>query len=194
MTVKASFKNLDIRIINGYGPQEYDCEQKKTLFWNYLENELMECESEGSGCIILMDSNAWLGPNIIKNDPHKQNKNGELFNNFLMRNPQMHLLNASDICEGLVTRCRTLENRIEESVIDFVIVCNKIRPYMTKFIVDEQKCFAFSHFSKKKIKYSDHNSLVGFIKLKIHKVKYERKVIFDYRNSESLKAFKKNYK
>ena len=191
MTIKASFKNLEIRIINGYGPQEYDPELKKTLFWNYLENELLECHMEGSGCILLMDSNAWLGQELIQNDPHKQNKNGELLHNFLKRNPQMHLLNASSICNGLITRSRNLENRSERSVIDFVIVCDRVRPYMTIFIVDEKKAFPLANFSKKKISYSDHNSLIGFLELKIQKTKMERKVIFDYKKNESIDNFKR---
>ena len=103
----------------------------------------------------------------------------------------MNILNALDICDGLITRSRALENRKEMSVIDFVLVCDKVLPYMKKFIVDEQKCFAFTNNSKKKISYSDHNSLIGFIELKIQKTKSERKIIFNYRNSESLEAFKK---
>ena len=171
MTIKASFKNLEIRIINGYGPQEYDQESKKSRFWNYLEKEILECIMEGSGCIILMDSNAWLGPETLPNDPHKQNKNGELLNIFLKRNSHLHLLNSSDICNGLITRSRNLETRSEKSVIDFVIVCDKVMPFMTKFIIDENKAHAFACYSKKKINYSDHNSLIGFIQLKPQKTK-----------------------
>ena len=191
MTIKASFKRLDIRIVNGYGPQEYDCELKKSLFWNYLDNEVLESNMEGSGCIILMDSNSWLGSDVLKNDPHQRNKNGQLFINFLRRNPQMHLLNASNKCEGLITRCRSLENRNELSAIDFVLVCEKVMPYVTKFIIDEQKLYALSNYSKKKISYSDHNSLIGFIELQLKKTKIERKVIFNFKNTESMATFKK---
>ena len=146
---------------------------------------------ENSGCIILMDSNAWLGPKVIPNDPHKQNKNGELFHNFLKRNPQMHLLNSSSLCNGLITRSRVVENRCERSVIDFVIVCDKVMPLMTKFVVDENKTFGIASYSRKQIRYSDHNSLIGFFETKIRKSKIERKLIFDYKKVESMNAFKK---
>ena len=83
-----------------------------------------------------------------------------------------------------------MENRCEKSIIDVVIVCDKVRPYITKFIVDEQKLYALSNYSKKKISYSDHNSLIGYMELKIQKFKTERKTIFNYRNAESQEVFK----
>ena len=73
--------------------------------------------------MIMFDGNAWAWPDIIKGDPHKQNKNGTLLANFLIRNSNMHLLNASSICQGLVTQSRKVGGRNEISAIDFVIVC-----------------------------------------------------------------------
>ena len=83
-----------------------------------------------------------------------------------------------------------MENWFEKSIIDVIIVCDKVMPYITKFIVDEQKLYALSNYSKKKISYSDHNSLIGYIELKIQKVKTERRTIFNYRNAESKEIFK----
>ena len=81
----------------------------------------------------------------------------------------MHLLNSSSLCNGLITRSRVVENRCERSVIDFVIVCDKVMPLMTKFVVDENKTFGIASYSRKKICYCDHNSLIGFFETKIQK-------------------------
>ena len=115
----------------------------------------------------MMNGNAWLGANMLKRDPNKQNKNGELFQNFLLRNPHLTLLNNESICEGLITRMRSVNNKTEKSVIDFVFVCDIVIPYVTKLLVDEQKIFPLANFSsKKKIKYSDHNSLLMEMNIK----------------------------
>ena len=76
MTIQISVQNQSISIINAYGPQEYDNYDKKMLFWKYLDDEVFNCQKRGTGCMIVMDSNAWLGSDIIKKDPHSQNKNG----------------------------------------------------------------------------------------------------------------------
>ena len=99
---------------------------------------MFQCIKQGVGCIIFMDANAWLGPNYIKNDPHNQNKNGELLANFLSRNKNINLLNASNLCKGLITRSRNVNCKKEESVIDFVLSCNKVFPYFKNMLIDEK--------------------------------------------------------
>ena len=80
LTVKISLNNsIDVRLTNAYGPQVYDNEDKKTKFWEYLDNEVFKCKNEGNGCLIMMDSNTWLGPHIISNDPRSMNIKGKLF-------------------------------------------------------------------------------------------------------------------
>ena len=66
---------------------------------------------------------------------HGQNKNGKLFNDFLMRNPELSILNCQSVCEGLITRSRVANGKYENSIIDFVIVCNKMLPFVNKFLI-----------------------------------------------------------
>ena len=75
-----------------------------------LEEETNNAELEGDGLIIQMDGNLHAGSALIKDDPNKQNSNGLLFCEFLKRNPELIVVNSLDICEGLITRKRTLEN------------------------------------------------------------------------------------
>ena len=138
-----------------------------------------------------MDGNSWLGEKTINGDPHKQNKNGELFQNFLDRNPQLSVLNTESICEGLITRSRSVNDKVERSVIDFVIVCDKVRPFITKFSIDEQKKFALSNYSSKgKIIYSDHNSLITEMNIQYDKIKPERRLSFNFSDKEGMNKIK----
>ena len=43
MTIQVSVQNQKIRIINAYGPQEYDNDDKKMHFWKYLDDDIFEC-------------------------------------------------------------------------------------------------------------------------------------------------------
>ena len=191
LSIKISVTNMDIRVVNAYGPQEYDDIVKKTKFWKYLDNEIFQADKEGNGCLITMDGNAWLGDKIIKDDPHKQNKNGEMLQHFLQRNPNLTLLNREKFCQGVITRSRTVSNKIESSIIDFVIVCDKVFPYITKFTIDEQKKYALANYSSKgKITYSDHNSLITEMNIQFNKMKPERRTVYNFKNQEGLSKFR----
>ena len=68
--------------------------------------------------------NLWAGNKIIPSDNKVQNRNGKYFEQFLLRNPHLTVMNALPICEGIITRVRHKINRTEESILDFFIVCN----------------------------------------------------------------------
>ena len=138
-----------------------------------------------------MDGNAWLGGKILKGDPHNQNKNGELFQNFLERNPHLTLLNTESFCKGTITRSRSVNDKVENSVIDFVIVCDKVLPYVTKFNIDEEKKYALSNYSSKgQLKYSDHNSIITELNIQYDILKPERRLIFNFKDQDGLNKFK----
>ena len=46
---------LNIRVINSYGPQEDDDWQRKLLFWNTLEKEIISKIDESCFILIQMD-------------------------------------------------------------------------------------------------------------------------------------------
>ena len=192
MTIKCALKHFELRVTNAYGPQEYDSEDKKNHFWRYLDEEILDCQVNGSLCMILMDANAWVGKKLLKRDVHSQNKNGLMFENFMTRNSHLQLLNNMDICEDLITRSRNVNNRLEQSIIDFVVICDKLLPFTKKLLIDENKSYSLTNYSRrKKITHSDHNSLILEIDLKIKPVKIDRKIIFNYRDEGSFLKFKK---
>ena len=69
-------------------------------------------------------------------------------------------------------------------------MCDRILPYVTKLYIDEQKMYSLSKFSTKKIVHSDHNSLIGYVNLKIQRNVPERRTIFDFKNEEGMAKFR----
>ena len=109
----------------------------------------------------------------------------------MQRNPKLTILNAESVCEGLITRSRSVNQKIERSIIDFVIVCDKVLPFVTKFVIDEKKIYSLANYSsKQKITYSDHNSLITDIDFKFENMKPERRLIFNLKNAEGYIKFK----
>ena len=83
--------------------------------------------------------------------------------------------------------------RNEKSVIDFFIVCVRMKYLIEKMIVDEEKNYALTRYFKKNgvncRKDSDHNTLVLDMKITIEKIRKERTEVFNFRNSECQKVF-----
>ena len=184
-------KGIKIRITNAYGPQDYDDIDKKHKFWEYLDLEVLKSKNEGMGCLIMMDGNAWLGSKLISKDPHQQNSNGKLFENFLLRNENMTLLNGSSLCDGNITRERQVKNKKEESILDFIIVCDKLLPFVNKLVIDEEKIYSLMRYSsktKQPIK-SDHNSLILKLKLLLKNNPTPRTTRFKFKDSLAMKRF-----
>ena len=74
---------------------------------------------DGAKVIIQMDGNLWAGENITKGDPKNQSRNGKMFQDFLEKNQNLNVANALSLCEGIVTRVRNIQNKTQESVLDF---------------------------------------------------------------------------
>ena len=141
-----------------------------------------------------MDGNLHAAPDLMENDPNRQNQNGKIFMEFLERNPQLSVINALDICYGLITRSRVVENKREESVLDFYVVNEKILPHVKKMIVDENKEFGLINLSQmkknKQLIESDHNALLLEIDINEGKEKPNREEIFNLRNRKCQEAFR----
>ena len=194
LTVMVNVSGLSVRVTNGYGPQEYDSKEKKENFWQYLQDEVNFCNNEGIGCIFALDANSWLGNKIISGDPHCQNQNGKIFNDFLNNNWNLSLLNQQKYCQGKITRVRKVQNKVEYSIIDFIIVCEKVFQYAKLMIIDEPKKYALTNFYHKKkgkqANTSDHNLIIVEFSFKCIKQQKERKCLFNYNNVDSILKFK----
>ena len=182
LSVKVFLEEIPVRAISAYGPQENANMDKKTKFWEFLETEVNDAEMEGDGLIIQMDGNLHAGSKLIVNDPNKQNRNGLLFCEFLERNPQLIVVNTLDLCEGLITRRREFENKTEKAVLDFFIVNEKMRTFLKKMKIDEQRELNLINLAQMKknnrIIETDHNGLVLEMEIEIGRNKPDREEVF----------------
>ena len=164
LSVQTVLGGIPVRVILGYGPQENANIKKKNDFWSFVENEIHEAELDDHGILFQMDGNLHAGHNLVKGDPNPQNRNGKLFMDFLERNNSLVVLNCLDTCKGVITRKRVLESRIEEAVLDFCLINDKMRPFFKEMIIDEDSNFCLSNVAQIKkngrIVQSDHNAFI----------------------------------
>ena len=150
---------------------------------------------EDIGLIIQMDGNLHGGPALIKDDPNTQNQNGKFFKQFLDRNQMLTVANNLNICEGIITRQRKLENRTEKAILDFCIVNEKLLPFLSKIFIDEDRNFCLSNFAQlkknKRVIETDHNLMAVDFDISIPKRKPERVEMFNLRNESCQQLFTK---
>ena len=193
LVIEISASGLEIRCICGYGPQENHSLERKKSFWSRLSAEIEEAIDNEKAIILQMDGNLWAGPEVIKNDPHQCNANGQLLKDFLKMFPQLCVVNNLDMCEGIITRRRQTIKKLEESILDFYIVCEKILPFVKRMVIDEDQHYGLSNFSKVKgkhiVKKSDHNPVILELSLEYILKKHDRIETFNFRNKECQMKF-----
>ena len=193
LVVEISVSELQIRCIAAYGPQEGAPAEQKENFWSRLSAEIEDAVNNEKAIIFQMDGNLWGGSDLVKNDPNKQNNNGLRFQKFLEKFPFLTIVNNLDVCNGSITRKRITIKGVEESILDFFIVCDKIQPFIEKMIIDEEKMYALSNYCKVKGKQvrkdSDHNTLILHLKLEYFLKKPERIEFFNLKNEECQNIF-----
>ena len=194
LSVNIFVKKLKIRCCVAYGCQENDVNDKKEAFWKYMEEEVNEATNSESGLILQFDGNLWAGEEIIPNDPRPQNRNGKLFQHFLERNPHLTVVNSLSLCEGLITRSRFREGNLEESVLDFFVVCQLVLPHVTKMVVDEERKYILTNYQNakkgRKTCDTDHATEYMDVDLKIITEKPKRVEIWNFKNIEAQNKFK----
>ena len=189
ITVEIWIEGFPIRLICGYGPQETDKKERKDKFWKYCNSEVQSAKEDGAAVILQIDGNLWAGKGIIKDDPKTQNSNGKRFEDFLMKNPHLTVVNALPCCEGLYTRVKRTKKGEQKTVIDFFVVCNQILPLITKMTIDEKGDTTLTRYKGKVVK-SDHRSLKLEVNLVFHeKSKQERTEIFNLKNKDCQSRF-----
>ena len=191
--VQVVLGKIPVKIIVAYGPQENALKEKKDKFWGFLEEEAYKAELLDQGLLIQMDGNLHGGSDLIKDDPNPQNQNGKLFMKFLERNAYLTVANNLSFCQGVITRFRKLENRTERAILDFLVMNEKLRPFLSKMIIDEDRDFCLSNFSQfkknKRIIETDHNLMIADFDISVPKRKPERVELFNLRNKKCQEMF-----
>ena len=114
----------------------------------------------------------------------------------LKQHENLILLNGTDLCQGLITRSRVAGNNIEKSIIDFVILSDDLLPLVISIIIDEDRKYSLTRITKDEsgktcVIESDHNLITEFNIAAREKKVPQRIDMFNYRNVECQKIFKK---
>ena len=159
-------------------------------FWEYLNREVQNAQTEGAGIIIQMDGNLWAGDIINPGDPKPQNGNGKMFEEFLLKNNTISVVNASPLCEGKFTRIRNMKNGTQQKTcIDYFLVCDQIEPLVSKMTIDEGDEISLTRYRGKVVQ-TDHKMLKLEVNLSFHKQgHHERVEVFNVRNKVNQKEF-----
>ena len=104
----------------------------------------------GTGFILQFDGNLWAGNKIIPEDPRPQNRNGRMFQKFLERHPHLTVINSLEICDGLITRSRVCDGALQESVLDFFVVCSRVLPFVTRMVIDTDRKYILTNYKPSK--------------------------------------------
>ena len=193
LTIQADLGQSKIRIINAYGPQEDDGSQRTLGFWQEIESEIMNAKDNDCLVIVELDANAKVGKDVIKDDPNQSSNNGKVMLDVLQRQ-NLHIANASDVCEGTITRERVSGEKSEKSIIDYILICEKMKKFLTKMTIDDSRSYVLSRYLKtkngRKIITSDHNVLMGKFSVKFErKPRQIRKEFFNFKCQESKQKF-----
>ena len=157
-------EGFPIRLICAYGPQEYDDKTRKVKFWEYLNREVQNVQTEGAGIIIQMDGNLWAGDRINPWDPKPK-----MFEEFLLKNNTISVVNASPLCQEKFTRIRNMKNRTQQKTCnDYFLVCDQIEPLVSKMLIDEGNEIALTRYRGKVVQ-TDHKMLKLEVNLSFHK-------------------------
>ena len=189
LVMEVQLKDMTVRFLTGYGPQEDDEEDKINKFYCTLEEEIVACEERECGLIIELDCNAKLGKNIIEGDPHDMSNNGKLLWDIVQRRNCV-VVNSTKKCHGSITRSRMKSGVKEESILDYVIVNPLIAPFVEEMNIDESKAKALTRFLKGRTIPSDHNYLSCSFNIPLHRRSKPRQEIYRLRNKTDLQKFK----
>ena len=196
IVVEVKIGDKEVRLIVGYGPQENLKKEDRTPFFTKLEEEVEKAKISNKAVLVQMDANSKLGPQIIKGDPHRQSDNGKILSEVINRNALVVMNSVEEKCSGVITRKRCTGMVNEESVIDFVIVCDEMADMIEKVEIDEDRKYVLARYTKTKDGYktkeSDHNSIVTTVKAAWNKDDVvKRNESYNYKKKESLVKFKK---
>ena len=102
--------------------------------------------------------------------------------------------NADSKCKGTITREKRKLDKVEKSVIDYYIFCDRMAEYFDEMVVDEGKEMVLRHNVRKKnnneYTTSDHNILSCKFSLKFAKTKeFVRKEYFNFKSADCRLAF-----
>ena len=191
LTIQVKVGQCNIRIINGYGPQEDEC-KKEYIYkhWQEVEEEIVAAKDNECLVVLQTDANAKIGKEYLKNDPNNTSANGKILLQ-LCKRQNLTILNTLDTCKGVITRERATVNGIERSVIDYIIVCKEMEHFLEEMKIDEDRNHVLTKYGKN-ITQSDHNLLFSKFSIKYSPLRNNNRIeIFHLKDKKGKEHFLK---
>ena len=98
------------------------------------------------------------------------------------------------MCEGLITKSRLRDGILEESVLDFFIVCHLVLPHVKRMVIDVDRKYVLTNYKQArkggKAADSDHATEFIDVDLKLSFDKPERRELWNFKNKEAQEKFK----
>ena len=158
-----------------------------------MDEEIENAFNNNCLVCVQLDANGKLGNEIICGDPNEKSPNGRLLLDLINRK-SLVVVNATDKCNGIITRMNVKAQSTEQSVLDYFIVCETLYRLVISLMVDEERTHILTRFYKRRgvirVVESDHNLLVLNVscpwKVKVRKARIE---IFNLRNKKYQNDF-----
>ena len=157
---------IKLRIGVIYAPQENVTYAKdlKTIY-KEIEEQADEARKNHEMLLIVGDFNCKVGKIVPGNDD-KVTKGGRMLIKTTLKK-SLTIVNTEEVCNGLWTRVQPgKKNKTQRSVIDYVIVDEKLRLKIKGITIDEERSYSAYHMERgeldnvtKKV-YSDHNPIL----------------------------------
>ena len=190
ITVTIHLKGIAVNVTSAYGPLDNALSEKKHAFWSYLTEQSRKAKATGKGVIMQGDFNSWLGPQYLPGDLRPQNTNGKLFQMFLKGNILV-CVNTLPLTKGLITWRRRYLNEIQESTIDFYVVCESVIPFVKHMEILNHTDHNITRYStNEKAVSSDHAPLLMEVTLESVPTKKIKTVIPNFNDKESQMKFR----
>ena len=94
---------------------------------------------------------------------------------------------------GLITRSKLCEGNLEESVLDFSVVCHSVLPYVTRMVIDKERKYILTNYElfKKggKTADTDHSTEYMDLSMKVITEKPQKVVVLNLKKEGKSKEF-----
>ena len=187
--------NKDIRVMTGYGPQEYWLDEQKMPFFIALEEEVSKAIMANKSILIEIDANSKLGSSYIEKDPKPMSPNGTILSGIMERHALCVANGITEKCSGVITRKKITKIGTQESAIDLVLISSDMVEHLVAMHIDENKEKVLTSITNSKngvIRHeSDHNSIETEFDIKWEEKPQTKMIeLFNFKDKEGQKRFK----
>ena len=147
---------VKLRLGTIYAPQESRTSKEKLKkMYDDIGIQVLKAKEKQQRTLIVGDLNCKIG-DVIKGNKPEVTIGGKLLLK-LAKNNNLFILNESDKCDGLWTRCEGSSR----SVLDYMIVDNESNAAFEGMMIDEVREFSPASYDPSGTMYSDHNVIIS---------------------------------